>query len=105
MDITTDNGTPVLAVCKDEATTEATATERSNWVRQLQIPMIYKDGDNKFMLIYRTPVGRAEIQPLDDTDEAQAAKKAREFLAEQGHAVLNTYDKDKKDYNERESTI
>ena len=103
MDITTDNGTPVLAVCKDEATTEATATERSNWVRQLQIPMIYKDGDNKFMLIYRTPVGRAEIQPLDDTDEAQAAKKAREFLAEQGHAVLNTYDKDKKDYNERES--
>jgi hypothetical protein len=99
VDITTDNGKPVLAVCNDEATAE----ERSNWVRQLQIPMIYKDGGTRFMLIYRTPVGEAADHLLGAANQAEAAKEARKFLAEQGHAVLNTYDKDKKDYNERES--
>lgn len=97
MDITTDNGTPVLAVCKGEATAE----ERNNWVRQ--IPMIYQDGVTGFMLLYRTPVGGAAIQPLGGTNQAEAAMKAREFLAGPGQAVLNTYDQDWTNYNQRES--
>jgi hypothetical protein len=105
VDITTDNETPVLAVCNDQVTAE----ERSNWVRQLQIPMIYRDGDNRFMLIYRTPVGATATQPLDVTAQSEADKqveaatKARKFLAEQGHEVLYTYEQDKKDYNKHES--
>jgi hypothetical protein len=96
VEITTDSGTPVLALCQG-APTEA---ERDKWVGQLQLPMIYT-GDNGFVLVYRTPVGKAAIQPLGETDQAKAAKKARTFLA--GHAVVNNTGQARQDYNQRES--
>jgi hypothetical protein len=106
VDISADKGPPVLAI--DQGT--ATAAERSEWVRQLQIPMIYQEGDKegdkkKFMLIHRTPDGAAKIELLHGAiDLADAAAKARIFMAEHpGRAMLSNYDQDWKTYNDRES--
>ncbi len=107
MDIATDKGPPMLAI--DQGT--ATEAERSEWVRQLQIPMIYQNGDKEghkknFMLVYRTSAGAAATEPLHGaTDPADAAAKARSFLAEHpGDAMLSTYDRDWSTYNDRESS-
>ena len=103
MKINTDKGPPVLAIEQDTAT----EAERSEWVRQLQIPMIYQEGDGKkFMLIHRTSAGAAAIEPLHGaTSLADAAAKARSFLAEHpGDAMLSNYDQDWKTYNDRESS-
>jgi hypothetical protein len=66
--------------------------------------MIYQEGGRGFMLIHRTPAGATAIKQLVETDQAKAATKARSFLAEHlGHAMLNTYDQDRENYNQRES--
>jgi hypothetical protein len=103
VDITTDKGPPVLAIEHGPAT----ETERSEWVRQLQIPLIYEVGDkNEFMLIHRTSAGAAAIVPLHGAANlADAAVKARSFLAEHpADAMLSNYDQDWKTYNDRESS-
>ena len=107
MDISTDKGPPVLAI-EEGAATEA---ERSEWVRQLQVPMIYQEGDTKggekkFMLIHRTPDGAAAIESLHGaTSATEAADKARIFLATHpGDALLSDYDQKWKTYNDRESS-
>jgi hypothetical protein len=102
VDITTDKGPPILAIGHGTAT----EAERSEWVCQLQIPMIYQDDDKKeFMLIHRTSTGAAAIEPLHGAaDLAAATTKARSFL--DGHpedAMLSDYDKKWKTYNDRES--
>jgi hypothetical protein len=105
VDISTDSGAPVLAI--EHGT--ATEKERSEWVRQAQIPMIYQEGDDegkkKFMVIYRTSAGAAAIESLGDAaDLVDAAAKARSFLAEHpGDAGLSNYDQAWKTYNDRES--
>lgn len=102
MDIATDNnGTPMLAVCQGAPTDN----ERSEWMRQLQIPMIYDQQDGKgFVLVYRAPTGAATIEPLPGPDRAKAAEQARSFLAgHPEHAVLNKYGQEWTDYNQRES--
>lgn len=104
MDIRT-SGTPVLAI--EQGT--ATEKERSEWVRQAQIPIIYqKDDDNgkkKFMVVYRTSAGAAAIESLGDAaDMVDAAAKARSFLNEHpGDAGLGNYCQKWKTYNDRES--
>jgi len=65
--------------------------------------MIYQEDGNGFMLIHCGPTGAAAIEPLHVTGQAEAATKARRFLAEHGHAVSNTYDQDRENYNQRES--
>jgi hypothetical protein len=103
VNITTDEGLPVLAI-EQGAATEA---ERSEWVRQLQIPMIYQVGNKKeFMLVHRTSAGAVAIQPLRGAaDLADAAVKARSFLAKHPtDAMLTNYDQDWKTYNDRESS-
>jgi Glycosyl transferase family group 2 len=103
VNITTDEGPPVLAI--EQGT--ATEAERSEWVRQLQIPMIYQVGDKKeFMLIHRTSAGAAAIKPLHGAANlADAAAKARSFLAKHpADAMLSNYDQDWKTYNDRESS-
>jgi hypothetical protein len=102
VDITTDQGPPVLAI--EQGT--ATEAERSEWVCQLQIPMIYQDSDKKeFMLIHRTSAGAAAIEPLRGAvNLTAAATQARNFLAEHPEdAMLSDYDKKWKTYNDRES--
>jgi len=105
VDIRTDSGKPVLAIERAPATPE----ERSEWVRQAQIPMIYqeddKEGKKKFMVIYRTLAGAAAIESLGDAaDPADAAVKARSFLDKSpGDVGLSDYDQAWKTYNDRES--
>jgi hypothetical protein len=103
VDIITDMGPPILAI--EQGT--ATEAERSEWVRQLQIPMIYQDAARKeFMLIHRTSTGAAAIEPLRGAaDLAAAAEKARSFLDEHPEdAMLSDYDEKWKTYNDRESS-
>ena len=104
MDIRT-SGTPVLAI--EQGT--ATEKERSEWVRQARIAMIYQEdndkGKKKFMVIYRTSAGAAAIESLGGAaDLGDAAAKARSFLNEHpGDAGLSNYGQDWKTYNDRES--
>lgn len=104
MDIRT-SGTPVLAI--EQGT--ATEKERSEWVRQAQIPIIYQEDDDKgkkkFMVIYRTSAGAAAIESLGGAaDLGDAAAKARSFLNEHpGDAGLGNYGQKWKTYNDRES--
>jgi hypothetical protein len=106
LNINTDNGSPMLAIEQDTATKE----ERSEWVRQPQIPMIYEENDGgsaekKFVLIYRNLAGAAAIKPLDDAVNLDdAAVKARSFLAVRpGDPMMSNYNQDWKTYNDRES--
>lgn len=104
MDIST-SGTPALAI--EQGT--ATEKERSEWVRQAQIPIIYQEDDDKgkkkFMVIYRTSAGAAAIESLGGAaDLGDAAAKARSFLNEHpGDAGLGNYGQEWKTYNDRES--
>jgi hypothetical protein len=92
VDIST-SGTPALAI--EQGT--ATEKERSEWVRQAQIPIIYQEDDDKgkkkFMVIYRTSAGAAAIESLGGAaDLGDAAAKARSFLNEHpGDAGLGNY--------------
>ena len=94
--ITTDDGAPVLAVCQAAPTED----ERNAWIGQLQLPMLYA-ADQGFVLAYRTAAGGVAIQPLGETDQGKAATKARTLLA--GQAVVNDVDQARKAYNDRES--
>jgi hypothetical protein len=104
VDIST-SGTPALAI--EQGT--ATEKERSEWVRQAQIPIIYQEDDDKgkkkFMVIYRTSAGAAAIESLGGAaDLGDAAAKARSFLNEHpGDAGLGNYGQEWKTYNDRES--
>jgi hypothetical protein len=106
VDISIDGGTPVLAIVRGAATAE----ERSEWVRQAQIPMVYQESDEqgmrKFTLIYRTSAGAAAIESLGDAaDLVGAAAKARSFLAKDpGDAGLSNYKQAWRTYNDRESS-
>lgn len=105
MDISTDSGKPVLAIEPGTATEK----ERTEWVLQAQIPMIYQEDDaegkKKFMVIYRTSAGAAAIESLGDAAGlVDAAAKARSFLDKRpGDVGLSNYDQAWKTYNDRES--
>jgi hypothetical protein len=104
VDIST-SGEPVLAIQHGTATEK----ERSKWVRQAQIPMIYQEDDDegrkKFMVIYQTSAGAAAIESLGGAaDLDDAAAKARTFLNEHPRdAGLSNYGQAWKTYNDRES--
>lgn len=105
MDISTDGDAPVLAIENGTATEQ----QRSVWVCQAQIPMVYPEDDHqgqtKFMLMYRTSAGAAATAQLAGAaDLPGAVAQARTFLNRNpGDAGLSNYDQDWKTYNDRES--